>query len=1582
LVLVRELGALYAAFTSGQSSPLPELTLQYADYAAWQREWLRAETLEVRLSYWSQQLQGAPRTLELPTDRPRPAVRRYSGASLPVRLSLELTEVVRTLARREGVTPFMVLLAAWQTLLSRYSGQDDISVGSPIAGRGRTELEGLIGFFVNTLVLRTRLGGDPTFRELLARVKETTLGAYAHQDLPFEKLVEELRPERDPSRPPLFQVMLDLQQDPLPELALPGLELRVLEVDRRTAKFDLTLFLTDSARGLTGSLEYDTDLFDGSTAARMLGHLRVLLEGITAHPEHRLSELPLLSDAERRQLLVEWNDTATDLPHHTCFHQLFEAQVAHTPEAVAVEDAGTRLTYRELDVRANQLAHHLRSLGVGPEVRVGLCVERSVEQVVGLLGVLKAGGAYVPLDPAQPADRLRYMLEDAATPVLITVERLAGTLPLKDERLVRLDAEAEALARQSARAPDSGVGPKHLAYVLYTSGSTGRPKGVMVPHGGLSNYLHWAVEFYGLREGNGAPVHSPLVFDLTVTSLLAPLAAGRTVWLLPEKAGAEGLTQALRARTGYSLAKLTPAHWELVRQTLPAAEAEGRVGTLVVGGEALPPTSLGYWREHMRGTRLVNEYGPTETVVGCCVYEVPGHEAPRGPVPIGRPIANTRLYVLDARMRPVPVGVPGELYVGGWGVTRGYLGRPELTAEHFVPNPFGTQPGARLYRTGDLVRHRADGNLEYLGRLDLQVKLRGHRIELGEVEATLAQHPSVREVVVVVREDSPGDKRLVAYLQGEGLESRELRSFLQRKLPEYMVPTAFVVLEALPLTSNGKVDRKALPAPEAERLVEGTLAAPRTPAEELLAGIWARVLGVERVGIHDDFFELGGHSLLATQVVARIRDTFQVEVPLSLLFAAPTVARLAERMEEARARQGVRAAPLCPSDRNGPLPLSFAQQRLWFLDQLEPGGHAYNIPVALHMRGALDVRALQRGFDELVRRHESLRTSFGSEAGQPLQVISPAAPLRLDVVDLTCLPSSEREAEARRLAEVEALAPFDLARGPLLRTTLLRLQSTEHLLLLTMHHIVSDGWSMGLLVREMAALYEAFRAGEPSPLPELTLQYADYAAWQREWLRAEALEAQRSWWLQRMEGAPQALELPTDKPRPAVRSHRGALFRTTFSPRLTGALHTLGRREGATLFMTLLAGFQVLLSRYSGQTDIVVGSDIANRNRSETEGLIGFFVNQLAMRTRLEGNPSFRELLARVRETALGAYAHQEFPFEELVKALNPERDSSRTPIFQVELSVQNAPMPSLELPGLTLRTLESGVVASKVDLSLTFIESGEGLVCACDYRTDLFEAATVERMVGHLKVLLEGAAAEPDKRLSELPLLPEEERRRLLVEWNGTREALAPGCLHEKVEEQAARRPEAVAVVCEEESLTYGKLNRQANQLAHRLRALGVGPEARVGLCVERSARALVGVLGILKAGGAYVPLEPEYPAERKRAVLEDALARVVVTQRALVEGLAGHAGQVVCLDDTAPLARESEANPVHATVPENLAYIIFTSGSTGRPKGVAIEHRQLSNSVESISQRLALPEGASFAAVSTLAADLGHTALYPTLG
>ncbi|HEY7213852.1 MAG TPA: amino acid adenylation domain-containing protein, partial [Thermoanaerobaculia bacterium] len=1322
------------------------------------RRWLAGAALADQLGYWRRQLAGTPPVLELPTDRLRPAVRSYRGAMRRWDLPPRLTAALLRLSRQRGVTAFMTLLAGFQTLLARYSGQTDLVVGTPVAGRTRLEIEGLIGYFVNTLALRGNLAGDPAFSDLLARVRETALGAYAHQDLPFEKLVEELSPERSLSYSPLYQVMLAFENTPRSRAeGSSGLESRVFEPEGGAAKLDLILALFEVEGRLDGGLSYSVELFDGATIERLAGHLETLLAAAVAAPGQRISDLPLLTAAERQQLR-EWNDAAPAFPRASCLHELIADQVQRTPEAVAVVCRGKALRYRELDESANRLAHRLRGWGVGPEVCVAICLERSLDLVVALLGVLKAGGVYVPLDPGYPRERLAFTLADAGAPVLLTQESLLGALPDlpagRGPRVVCIDPLREDLARMPAEAPASGVGPSNLAYLIYTSGSTGRPKAVAIRHESAAVLMRWARLVLSDEELSGMLASTSICFDLSVFELFVPLCHGGRVIL---------------AGNALDLAALPEAASVTLVNTVPSAIAElARLGalpsslrTVCLAGEPLQRSLVEQLYLHPSVGRVLNLYGPSEDTTYSTFTVVPPGAVPT----IGRPVSGTRAHVLGPGLSPCPVGGPGDLHLAGHGLARGYLNRPELTAQSFVPDPFAVEPGGRLYRTGDLARCRPDGELEFLGRVDQQVKIRGFRIEPGEVEAVLSGHPAVRDAVVVPWMEEAGVGRLIAYVVSAGAdpEISDLRRFLAERLPGFMVPSAFVLLAELPLTPNGKVDRRALPLPERSAGAhETSREASRTTVEEMVAGIWEQVLKAAPVSRLDNFFELGGHSLLVTRVLSRVREAFGVEITLRRLFEEPTVEGLAAAVESAlRTREGTRMPPIEPLPRPGELPLSFAQQRLWFVEQLEPGSPAYTLSGAVRMRGSLEVAALERSFAEIVRRHEALRARFAEVEGRPVQWISPELHPDLPVADLSALPQGERESAVRRLVAAEAVRSFDLRSGPLLRLRLLRLSEDEHVLVLAMHHIASDAWSLQVLLRELRDLYPAFAAGRPSPLPELPVQYADFAAWQRRWLSGEVLESHLAYWRRKLSGVKPLL--PAHRSRTAA-SPQGDHRRLHLPPELRESLKDLGRREGATLFMTLLAGFGVVLHELTGEEDVTVGADIASRTRGETEGLIGFFINMLVLRTDLARNPSFRQLLGRVRETALGAYAHQDLPFERLVEEQQPERRAGHSPLFQVVFNFNNTHDTDWagglgRLGSLILEPVEVEQVTVRFELALLMREVPKGLEALWLFDRGVFAGATVERMHRRLEEVLETAAADPEARLSRLVAAGEAER-------------------------------------------------------------------------------------------------------------------------------------------------------------------------------------------------------------------------------
>ncbi|WP_163998551.1 non-ribosomal peptide synthase/polyketide synthase [Pyxidicoccus caerfyrddinensis] len=1579
-LLISEVFSLYEAFRSG-ATPQPAPRAPFRDYIAW----LQRRDASANAAFWRTYLEGfsSPTPLPVDTHAAPPRGQPSTHPTLGVVLCAEATAALQAFARQHQLTLNTLAMASWGLVLSQYSGEQDVVFGNTVAGRP-PELPGsdtLVGLFINTLPTRVRLPSPsaslvPWLQSLQAQQLEL-------RQYEYSPLVQVQSFSQVPRGAALFDSLLVFENYPL-DASLSGStsSLQVKDVlGFEHTNYPLTLSVLPGP-SLRLRAVYDSPRFEAASMQRLLEHWRTALLSLAS--ASRLGDVSLLSEGERHQVLVEWNDTRKDFPADACIHHLFEQQVALRPDAIAVEFGDARLTYRELDARANQLAHLLRSHGVGPDTLVALCLERSLELIVSLLAILKAGGGYLPLDASYPAQRLAFMLEDAPPRLLVTSRALRSQLSVP-EHLTSLFIEELSLEGLPTSVPASGVSSRNLAYVDFTSGTTGRPKGVAIEHRSVQRLFH-GIDYAHLGPEETFLLIAPVSFDASTLELWGPLLfGGRLVVFPPQSPSDLELLSQVVTRHRVTTLHLTAGLFAQVVEHKP--DCLRGLHQLLTGGDVVSAPQVRRVLETL-GIAVTACYGPTESTLFTSCFRMTRPEQVGSAVPIGTPIANTRVYLLDASFQPVPPGVPGELFIGGEGLARGYLARPELTAERFLPDAFSSSPGARLYRTGDVARWRPDGVLEFLGRLDSQVKVRGYRIELAEVEAALLAHPAVREAIAVVREDVPGDKRLVAYVVSpspdQPLSAAALRDFLQQRLPEFMLPSAFVALEALPLTGNGKVDRKALPVPDGALASSFEYIAPRNETEQRLAALWCEVLRVERVGLHDSFFELGGHSLLATRIVSRLRAVFGVELPLRTLFEAPTLEALARAVETAaRSAHGLALPPLRTVERAGALPLSFAQQRLWFLDQLVPDSALYNMPAPLRLEGTLDTAALERSLSELVRRHEVLRTSFPAEAGQPLQVIAPPAPLPLERVDLSALPTDAREAEARRLIEAECRKPFSLARGPMLRALLLKLDGQQHVLLLNMHHIASDGWSMSVLAREVAVLYEAFSQGQPSPLPELPVQYADFAAWQRQWLQGEALEAQLSYWRQHLAGAPQVLELPTDRPRPATQSYRGANAAYLMPASLAQALGALCQREGVTSFMALLAGFQSLLSRYSGQTDVVVGTDIAGRTHADTEGLIGFFVNQLVMRGDLSGDPSFRELLGRTRQATLGAYAHQDVPFEELVRVLNPERNLAHAPIFQVKLVLQNAPAAELRVPGLTFRGAENDTGSSKFDLTLSIQEGPEGLACMANYSTDLFQADTMARMLEHLQVLLEAAVAHPDTHLSSLPLLTEAERRRVLLDWNDTDAEVQDTSAHALIEAQARSTPDAPAVRMGEQSLTYRQLDERANQLAWHLRSLGVGPEVLVGLCLERSLELVVSILAVLKAGGAWLPLDPSYPTERLAFMLRDARPPVLLTQEKLADELPVQSELLVQLDSEwdSLISRQPTHAPDVRVLPDNLAYVIYTSGSTGRPKGTLLRHRGLCNTARSTIHSMHLRPGGRVLQFASIGFDASVWETLPTL-
>jgi amino acid adenylation domain-containing protein len=1620
-ILVNEFQSLYTQCVQGSVPTLTPLPIQYADYAHWQRTPGQLEVLATSLKYWTKRLEGVPELHTLLTDHPRPAHQSFKGSCIYTRLDAVTTDALKQLAQRTGCTLFMVLETIFAGFIARYSGSADVVIGTPVANRQHQDVEGLIGYFVNVLALRHQIDDNASILQLLAQTKQDTVAAFSHDHVPFARVVHAVTTTRSTSYSPLVQISFGLQNNDISDLSLPGLACTLSEPGHENVIFDLTLEASEIAGQLQLCWEYASDLFQVSTLERMALNFEKIVHSALAAPDMPLNRLELISDQERSQLLVAWNDTAMDYPGDKCIHELFEAQAMQNPDAVALVYEGEQLSYGELNVKANQLAHYLvTEKQVKPDTLVGICIERSLEMVIGILGILKAGAAYVPLDPGYPQVRLEYMLEDAKLTTVLTQRHLLKLTSGGAVQAVCLDDASvqQLLAMQSVAniVPQSlGLNAQHLAYVIYTSGSTGNPKGVMIGHQGLVNLACWLGKRYELGADDKVLQFAPISFDMSVEEIFGALCSGSTLVVR----GSDWIESVAHfwqccAAVGVTVLNLPTAFWhELAhdKAALPTAS----VRHISIGGENVSETAIREWYARPGSLpKLLNAYGPTECTVNASTSELlPGTKNT-----IGQGLYNTSLLVLNAQGLPSPIGVAGELHIGGVGLSRGYLNRPELTDEKFIANPFhdvsDPSSSARLYKTGDLVRWLADGNLEYLGRIDHQVKIRGFRIELGEIENALTSHAQVSDAVVLARDAAVGGKQLVAYVvtndtdidaQDESemaVAARQalidgLRKHLGNKLPDYMVPAAYVLLTSLPLTPNGKVDRKALPEPDASQQ-QASYVAPRTGTEQLLCTLWQEVLGIERLGITDDFFQMGGHSLLATRLISRINHRFSTALPLKTLFESPTVLYLAEqlvKMDPGLSRPELKPLepnrrPLLAVSRDIPLPTSYTQQLFWLMDQINGGSAHYNMPGNLTLTGNLNRTALDSAFSTILERHESLRTCFKVGAdGKVLQVIQPPGPFCMPLFDLSHLMPDQRQAKVAECIAEEAAKIFDLSRDLMLRAVLLKVAADQHVLLVTMHHIAADGWSMAILFNEFSALYSAYSEGKANPLAPLPIQFADYAHWQRTWLQGPVLEQQMDYWAIQLASLPVVHSVPLDYSRPSMQTFGGDTCHSSLAPDTCMALAALCRTHGATLFMGLHAAFSVLLSRYSNESDIVVGSPIANREQAEVEPLIGCFINTLVLRCDLTNNPSFNTLLAQCKRTLLDAYAHQQVPSELIAERLAPERSLNHSRLFQIMLVLQNNEEGTLTLPGLTLGRVEQGGAVSKCDLTLNVNESGQGLELDWEYNVDLFKRSTIERMAQHFDVLLAALLRSPDDSVFKANLLSERERAQLLVEWNDTATAYPRNqCIHELFEAQAAQNPDAVALVCEGEQLSYGELNARANQLAHFLvTEKKVVPDTLVGICVERSLAMIVGIFGILKAGGAYVPLDPNYPEARLTYMVEDARLTTVVTQLSLGARFLAHGVQALCLDDPQiqrQLAGQSAANILPQSKglqSTHLAYVIYTSGSTGNPKGVMIAHSSVVNLALDVKRRYSLGVDDGFLQFATMNFDMSVEDIFSAL-
>ncbi|MHC8406480.1 non-ribosomal peptide synthetase [Pseudomonas sp. TMB3-21] len=1556
-VLIDEFSRLYAAASQGHTAELAALPTQYADYGSWQRQWLAQGEGERQLAYWKTQLGEEHPPLSLATDHPRSAQQTFSAARHSIKLGTALSEAIRLTAQAHDATPFMLLLAAFQSLLHRYSGQRDIRIGVPNANRPRLETQGLIGFFINTQVLRAEVDSRLSFVELLAQTRQAALGAQAHQDLPFEQLLEAFPQAREQG---LFQVMFNHQQRDLSALRrLPGLHAEELPWHSREAKFDLQLHSEEDSNGhLSLSFDYASELFDAATIERLADHHCNLLNAVCAQPQTAVGDLSLLTPGEQDQQ-KNWS-SAPCAPASQWLPELLNEQARRTPQSTALMWDGGSLDSAELHSRANRLAHYLRDKGVGPDVCVAIAAERSPQLLIGLLAIIKAGGAYVPLDPDYPAERLAYMLSDSGVELLLTQTALLDRLPASAGVSV-IAMDALHLESWPSQAPGLHLQGDNLAYVIYTSGSTGQPKGVGNTHAALAERLQWMQATYQLNASDVLMQKAPISFDVSVWECFWPLITGARLLLAGtgEHRDPQRIAQLVQ-QYGVTTLHFVPPLLSLFIDEPLSAECTS-LRRLFSGGEALPAELRDRVLTQLPAVQLHNRYGPTETAINVTHWQCTAEDGERSP--IGRPLGNVICRVLDGELNALPAGVPGELCIGGIGLARGYLGRPGLTAERFVVDPLGEQ-GARLYRTGDRARWSADGVIEYLGRLDQQVKLRGFRVEPQEIEARLLAQSGVAQAVVLVRETAAGGQLIGYYTAldcNETVEeqSARLSAALAAELPDYMVPAQLMRLQQMPLSPSGKLDRRALPEPQwqVREHVE-----PVTALEQQIAAVWRDVLGLAQIGLRDDFFALGGHSLLATQIISRSRQACDVELPLRTLFEHSELGTFAEQVRLIQVSGNTnKQPPIAKVDRHNPVPLSYSQQRMWFLWQMEPDSPAYNVGGMARLRGVLDVGRFEAALQALIMRHETLRTTFPSIDGVALQRVHAQSGLRMDWQDFSALDADLREQRVQALADSEAHQPFNLETGPLLRACVVKTAEHEHYLVLTLHHIVTEGWAMDIFARELSALYEAFVDDRESPLQPLPVQYLDYSVWQRQWLESGERQRQLDYWTAQLGREHPLLELPADRPRPAVQSHQGELFRFDLSDELAARVRAFNAQNGLTLFMTMTAALAVLLYRYSGQTDLRIGAPVANRIRPESEGLIGAFLNTQVLRCQLDGQMSVAELFEQVRHTVIEGQSHQDLPFDHLVEALQPPRSAAYNPLFQVMCNVQRWEFQqSRTLAGMTVEYLANDARATKFDLNLEVTDLDHRLGCCLTYSTDLFDEPRIARMAGHWRNLLEALLADPQQRLGELPLLAASEEQSLLDSLG-----VEPGehrldqCIHQLFSEQALTRGDAPALTFADETLSYAELDRRANRLAWMLRERGVGPQVRVGLALERSLEMVIGLLAILKAGGAYVPLDPEYPLDRLHYMIEDSGVGLLLSDAAMFDALGELPPGVErwCLEnDAAALADYPASEVPFVSLPQHQAYLIYTSGSTGKPKGVVVSHGDIAMHCRAVIERFGM--------------------------
>jgi len=1553
-IFMKEFSLCYDAYRLGTEPILPKLTIQYADFAKWQSKWIESQDFKDQLLYWKKNMDPLPEALELPTDYKRQPIRRQKGNSFKSRISLELYHEAKKLANKEGISLFMLTLAVFKIILHKISGKNDITVGTPIANRNKNEIENLLGFFVNTLVLRTTVDANKSFLDLLKDIRQTALNSFDHQDMPFEKLVEELHPSRNMSQTPLFQVMFVYQGGSDGAIELNSLKIEPVEMESFIAKFDLTLSISESStEGLGISIEYDTDLFTESTIQRFISHYKKCLSEILLNPESKIYAISLLSESDLTKILTLWNNTGVLNNREECFHELFESQVEKNPNQLAVQFKGQKITYADLDKKSNKLANYLIKKNVKPENIVGLLLDKSIEMIVAILAVLKSGAGYLPLDPSYPGERLSFMLIDSGAQLVITNNKEKSLLNKTGVTFINIDIESELIENESIEKPLVNVNLDNVAYVIYTSGSTGNPKGTIITHSGIGNLSILHKNEFNINGESKVLQFSSFSFDASVWEIIMALLNGATLQITDRDdiiSGSKLIDVISEYQT--TIMTLPPAMLSILPETkLP------NLKTLITAGESVSSDLINKWSSEQN---FINAYGPTEATICASMFYCNDNTSKN--TPIGKPIYNIQLHVLDLDLNPTPIGIPGELYICSKGLARGYFNRPGLTAEKFVPNPFSENEGSRFYRTGDRVKYLEDGNIEFIERIDSQIKLRGFRIELGEIEVQVKSLNEVEDAVVIVKENSNFEKYLVAFYVSSQInftEQNYLKDRLRKNLPDYMIPAFFIKIDKIPITQNGKIDRKNLGSLSIEsHNYQNEYIAPSSASEETLCNIFSQVLDISRIGVNHNFFEMGGHSLLATKCISRIRESFGIDVPLNILFEYDNIQSIATYIDRLNNdKKQFNQSPIPIVSRTNNIPLSFAQERLWFLDQLDPSNSVYNIPSVVKIHGKLIIDRFEESLNIIIQRHEILRTLIQTVDGQAFQNIVNDFKTKVGLIDLTDLSIKERNLELLDIIRYESNNPFQLEVLPLLRALLVKTGDDEFVLVLTMHHIISDGWSIGIFVSEFSHIYTALTNNSPINLPPLKIQYADYADWQRKWLKDGETQKQLEYWDKQLYGIQPLLNLSTDRPRPSVQTFTGALRKFVVDSTISEQISKMAKDTNVTVFMVLIAALNILLYRYSGQNDICIGTPIANRNRLDLENLIGFFINTIVIRTDLSNCPTFLSLLKTIKETSLEAFNNQDLPFEKLIDSLEIKRDASHSPIFQVMFTYQNIPKMKISLSEITLEQIELDSQNAKFDINITMSEMTNGnLAGAFEFNTDLFDSSTIERMIEHYTLLLEALVKNPKQSVEEYTFINNLERKILLSEWNKSSfcevSFVSP---IELFENTVDLNPQRNAVVYKNEKLSFNELNIKANRLSYYILTSGCKCEDIVGVCLDRSLDMIVTIIAIWKAGCAYVPIDPHLPLERVEYILRDSGCRTIVTSTQILNKYSEVFSNHILVDSKEKaIGIKSIKNPSKSVSGSNLAYVIYTSGSTGIPKGVMVENKSLMNLAHELNQNI----------------------------